>query len=202
MQTKRRLDDDFAFNKKIRLDNIFKNLTISDKPKFEINPQIKTFNDEKEDLNTYIADKLMETFAAKIHKDSQVIKRYNRYYLVIYHFQKWILRLFNRFITNYNKFNTPKLPRFKNFVKLLKFIDVNQYNFTYNDLLNLVLKENSVELNKLLSKQQKNDKIKELDDLDYEEIKYNYWDRFQSFEGTDMMDDMDDNDSDVYMTDD
>lgn len=198
MQTKRRLDDDFVFNKKIRLDNIFKNLTISDEPKFEINPQIKTFQEEKDNLNTYIADKLMESFVAKIHKDSQVIKRYNMFYLLIYHFQRWILRLFNRFVTNYNKFNTPKLPHFKNFAKLLKFIDINQFNFTYNDLIQLILRENTMELNKLQLKQQHNDKIKELDDLDYEEIKYNYWDKFQGYE----MDIMMDNDSDVYMTDD
>lgn len=184
--SKRKLSDDVIIHhgKKIRLDSFFQDLSLEEtdyyKPvdvnsKFEINPSIKTFgfsHETKDDLG-YLAEKLMQGYVNTVQRDFKMIKYYHIGKILYYHLQRWIVRMFNSFALQYNEVRATKMPKFKTFSKMMKFIEAN--GVLFQNLLSLAIEQNRIELRNLET-WAKNKKIQE---LDYTELKYDYWDKIK-----------------------
>ncbi|EGV65438.1 hypothetical protein PSN45_002379 [Yamadazyma tenuis] len=206
---------DTSFGKRMRLDSYFDSLSLTDTtrqskrqspiPSFEINPEVSSLPQKVPDLNTYIADKIIVNFNAVYDSASQVIKYYNRNVVIAHHFQRWVLRLFNRFIVKYNKNNHTNIPRFKHFFKITNVIGSQQHNLTYHDLISIVQSESHLEakaINKRLSKPSSVLEEIEEESFTFNDIKYNYWDTIQSLDQDVEMAEESDGGEDVDMGDD
>lgn len=181
--------------KRMRLDSLFDELNLSQPPatsnhntKFEINPD---FSKVPKNYDSYITDKIMGDYMHQYDKGLQVIRPYSAKIVVGMHLQRWILRLFNRFITKYNRSNNTRVPRFNSFFKLANVVALHQYNLSYADVISIVLDEGRLELlavqTRLLKPKTSLEEIEE-DSLTFNDIKYNYWDRISDLDDVDMDD--------------
>lgn len=134
-------------------------------------------------IDVYVSEKLMEHFQNVISSSNQVIKWYLQFFVLTYVFQKWTLRLFNRFLKKYNarlkqeEPNNPGYRPFKFFYKITNLISNPDTNFTFADLMSILIQESQLEVLRLRKRRQ--DKLKSDSDIELQlkDIKYNYWDR-------------------------
>lgn len=153
-------------------------------------------------IDAYVSEKLMEHFQNVINSSNKVIKWYQPYIVLAYDFQKWALRLFNRFLKKYNTRVRQENPEagpenyykpFKFFFKITNLINNPDTNFTFQDLMNILLQESEIEI--LRVRRRREDKLKMSSEIDLElrDIKYNYWDRVPDLsKDLEMSDDIND----------
>lgn len=194
----RSFEDDYHCGKRVKLDNLFSELKLSDGPDKEdslvVNPQIKQYSVFKKTnvggsntpINSYIAEKLINHFNNVITSSMAVLPWYNSRFVVLFHFQKWAVRLFNKFISTYNVRNNTRIRRVKDMDRLMKMIRDN--NLTDHDFFNIILQENEILLAKLADKKNRM-KQKEYELLEDDlQVKYNYWDTIKIDNDMDMTD--------------
>lgn len=201
------------FGKKLRLDNSSKYQPGIDinrplgipEHQIEINPRVSIefqYGSSTTSIDEYLTKKMMDDYKSMLHTNGQIIQKYQPEVLVIYHFQKWVTRLFNRFIAKYNRINGTKIPRFQSFFKIINVINSQQYNFSYSDLFEVVLRESDLELKAVTARLSKpKTALEEIEEesLTFNDIRYDYWDSIHGLDAT--MDDieMSDADNDVQM---
>lgn len=135
-------------------------------------------------INSYVMEKLVQHFHTLYNSKSALIQWYKPHLILSYHFENWVIRLFNRFIRKYNKrSNGIPIKKFKFYSKIMNLINLKEISFTYNDLLLILEQENKLEELKLNRKgkirdynKEKDSYTDEKDDKTFENIKYNYWD--------------------------
>lgn len=135
-------------------------------------------------INSYVMEKLVQHFHTLYNSKSALIQWYKPHLILSYHFENWVIRLFNRFIRKYNKrSNGIPIKKFKFYSKIMNLINLKEISFTYNDLLLILEQENKLEELKLNRKRkirdynkEKDSDTDEKDDKTFENIKYNYWD--------------------------
>ncbi|CAG88620.2 DEHA2E23804p [Debaryomyces hansenii CBS767] len=135
-------------------------------------------------INSYVMEKLVQHFHTLYNSKSALIQWYKPHLILSYHFENWVIRLFNRFIRKYNKrSNGIPIKKFKFYSKIMNLINSKEISFTYNDLLLILEQENKLEELKLNRKRkirdynkEKDSDTDEKDDKTFENIKYNYWD--------------------------
>lgn len=138
-------------------------------------------------INSYVAERLLKHFHTIYDSKSSLIRWYKPYFLILYHFHNWVLRLFNRFIRKYNKkFSGKPIRGFNLYSRIMDLINLKDINFTYDDLSNILAQENKLEalkINKRINERNNrktgNIEIIDEDNIDYEKIRYNYWDSLQ-----------------------
>lgn len=132
-------------------------------------------------INSYVMERLVQHFHTVYNSKSALIQYYKPHFVLSYHFENWVIRLFNRFIRKYNKrTNGVQIKKFTFYSKIMNLINLKDINFTFNDLLHILEQEYKLEALRL-NKKRKNKKVKdsttdEADDKIFESIKYNYWD--------------------------
>lgn len=157
-------------------------------------------------INSYVMEKLVQHFHTLYNSKSALIQWYKPHLILSYHFENWVIRLFNRFIRKYNKrSNGTPIKKFKFYSKIMNLINLKEISFTYNDLLLILEQENKLEELKLNRKRKIRDYNKEKDsytdekdDKTFENIKYNYWDTLRGVnKDLEMMDVLSKDDSDT-----
>lgn len=173
----------------------------NDSPSYSVNPSLKlnkysvfkpssssTPGSSSNSIDSYITDRLMEHFQNIIQLGNTLIHWYRPFSLIVYRFQKWTLRLFNRFLRKYNALQNnnnigyKKFRPFKFYYKIMNLINSKEINFTYQDLINILDQETKLELEiikkKRISREESNkNSDNEYSDINIQELKYNYWDR-------------------------
>mmetsp|Transcript_1462 Transcript_1462/g.1458 ORF Transcript_1462/g.1458 Transcript_1462/m.1458 type:complete len:237 (+) Transcript_1462:202-912(+) len=171
-----------------------KSSKLSQNPDFVVNPSLnlKSYSVFKKsssppttinspNINSYVMERLAQHFHTVYNSKSALIQWYKPHFVLSYHFERWVIRLFNRFIRKYNKrSNGAKIKQITFYSKIMNLINLKDINFTFNDLLHILEQENKLEALRL-NKKRKNREEKELpidetDDKIFENIKYNYWD--------------------------
>lgn len=172
-----------------------KSLRLSQQSDYVVNPSInlKTYSVFKKSSsptatisspNSYVMEKLVQHFHTVYNSKSALIKWYKPHFVLSYHFENWVLRLFNTFIRKYNKrSNGNPIKQFNFYSKIMNLISLKDVHFTYKDLLSILEQENKLEILKLNRKRrnrhykkQDDTSIDGTDDKNFENLKYNYWD--------------------------
>lgn len=154
----------------------------------EINPSVTNkfqFGNTITTIDDYLTHKMMQDYSTMVNSSGQIIPKYQPELLVIYHFQKWVTRLFNRFLAKYNRINDTKIPKFKNFFKIITVIQSHQYNFSYKDLFDVVFQESELELKAVIDRLSRpKSALEEIEEesVTFNDIKYNYWDTIQGLD--------------------
>lgn len=157
-------------------------------------------------INSYVMEKLVQHFHTLYNSKSALIQWYKPHLILSYHFENWVIRLFNRFIRKYNKrSNGIPIKKFKFYSKIMNLINLKEISFTYNDLLLILEQENKLEELKLNRKgkirdynKEKDSYTDEKDDKTFENIKYNYWDTLRGVnKDLEMIDVLSKDDSDT-----
>ncbi|KAK6202492.1 uncharacterized protein RJT21DRAFT_20075 [Scheffersomyces amazonensis] len=211
----------FHGNKRIKLDNLFDDLSLKDnnnnhKPtddaeipelveddtfisenKYIVSNKIQSFQFLKEleeddnisSLNQYFSNKLYENYKQYINSHLKVIKWYNFKFLIVYVFQKWCVKLFNKFIKKFNQQNNSKIPKFSSYEKIIRLI--REGKLTIDDYFTILLNENNLDMIELKKRQARRRQRIEIansveDNLDIKDIKYTYWDNIKFDPDTDM----------------
>lgn len=189
--------------KKFKLDQLFDDLTIDDVPiipkadKYVINPQVNQFTfkeDKADDINFYISEKLYQKYQEDLQSQYSVIKWYNPKYLLVKHFQDWSIKMFNSFLTKYNQKNHLKIPKVKNYDKLLRLIEGK---ISTSQLYDIILQENAWLMLKLSKKGLRKKNKLENDHIQLlKNLQYNYWDNIKLDKDWEMSQDAEDGDTD------
>lgn len=183
MSKRHRQYEDEPRAKRTKLDNLFGNLRLDDRD-FKINPQVSNYSIFKKpqaptngvhNLNSYIVDKLVSHFNQTTIAKFQLLKGYNPKALVAYRFQKWSVKMFNRFIRKYNQRNKATVLTVRSYERMLQLAEEN--GVSGDELLNIILQENEVELSRLKN-------IKETEEV--QRMGYNYWDTIHFDKDTEM----------------
>ncbi|KAG7662794.1 uncharacterized protein J8A68_003648 [[Candida] subhashii] len=201
--------------KKIKLDSIFQNLSISESKSskqpeekkntcFVINPGITTKYGgihkrvpsgstipRSLSINSFLNERLNEHLNELLIKSLSLVHWYDYRFLVIYWYQKWFIKLFNRFVRKYNERNGTSIPRFKTYDKILQLVNDNMLSSV--DLFNIISQENELEIHRLRVKQEKRELRKGAEDSKSEQeiygnIKYDYWDTIHFDPDLEMLD--------------
>lgn len=125
-------------------------------------------------FDMFLQSKINRQFNEEMESDFQLIIWYDPRWVMIYHFQRWVVRLFNRFVARYNKHNGTAIPRVRRYDKILRLVETRQ--LTPGEMENIINNETQLELQELARKDarrlKKSAKLEELQDTSY-----NYWDR-------------------------
>ncbi|CAI5755571.1 unnamed protein product [Candida verbasci] len=152
-------------SKKVKLDNLFNDLSLNDKPKFTINSKLKGKITKKSyttsQLDNYINDKIISHLEDVIKSSLKLIKYYNYKWLVYLIYQKWLIKMFNRFVKKYNEYNNTSYK--------FKTIDEIMRSMNYHEIMKIVFQENELEKKRIEMKLN----LKEMNF--FKDIKYNYW---------------------------
>lgn len=175
-------DDELVhrFGKKLRLDPPTHDI-------IQINPTIPTeFHPHPlPSFNDYLTQKMVETYTTNLQAQGQVILKYNPEVLVVYHFQKWVTRLFNRFLVKYNRINGTKIATVKSFFKIISIINSPEYSFSYGDLFEVVFRESELELRAVLDRLARpKSSLEEIEEegVMFNDVRYDYWDNINGLE--------------------
>ncbi|KAK6456479.1 uncharacterized protein RJT20DRAFT_128394 [Scheffersomyces xylosifermentans] len=176
-------DDDFIINPKLEAYSVFK------KPSGKSNTATGTgahFND-------YITEKLIFHFNEELAKNFQVLPWYDYRFLVIYRFQRWAVKMFNRFIREYNKRHGTNIRPIRVYDKIVQLVAENK--LTTGELFNILLQENYLEMVRLDKKIRHREQAKQRSQREEEEemvknLGYDYWDNLKFDSDFDMMDSM------------
>lgn len=140
------------------------------------------------EVSDFIANKLYLHFYTVYISKAALIKWYNSRWMIVYHFQKWALRLFNRFYRKYIKKigGSQKIKVFSDFNSILDMISSTHINFQWSDLIRILTEENHLENVRLRRRARARDDRKQLQSNQADEIvedhSYNYWDRLKGIE--------------------
>lgn len=202
---KRQLEDDTeTTSKRVRVEQMFKNLRLSsDEPRqmkvpknlksdsFVINPLAasgKLGADEppKSRIDTYISEKIINSFKNKLHKDFAVGRWFIPIGLIVIHFQRWVKRLFNAFVREYNSMNTggSRVRPFKTYAKIIQLVQSHTTNINMEHLRQILIEQNIKEQKALRKKYKKKEEQSKVEEINEEitasnESKYTYWDQFR-----------------------
>lgn len=109
--------------------------------------------------------------------------------IVILHFQRWVKRLFNRFVRRYNATHPDRAPvrTFRSYSKIVKFV-YSEVNFSLDDLRQVVMEENYREQRELTLRRNARENKRYIEEITEEESiaaesLYTYWDRFAEASG-------------------
>lgn len=205
-------DNTKAPKKKIRLDSLLLKLSISkeeEKP-FDINPLLSLDNydlprkKKQPVMDTYLSEKIMQGFKDKLLADLAVGHWYLPLGLIAYHFQRWVRRLFNAFVRQYNSWHPNKKPvrPFRDYFKIMQLVRLPEARFSVDDLWGVVTEQNQIEQRTLARRKELRSKTKELEELNEEELafrssKYAYWDRLAQISEDLEMEDYVETDTDM-----
>ncbi|EGW34413.1 uncharacterized protein SPAPADRAFT_133905 [Spathaspora passalidarum NRRL Y-27907] len=222
--TEAELEEEGDLTKRTRLDSLFDELSISDEGSsnstrsYVINPGVKGVpyggiakkpaNGQQtgssiHNLDTFLSERLNEHLRVMISSQLAVIAWYDYRFLIVYQFHKWVVRMFNKFVKEYNQRNGTRVARFKNFESILKLVHDNV--LTLPQVFDIVLQENRLELMRLRAKLDKFQLRRESREREEEvdatkEVKYNYWDnlKFDSNNDFEMADISDSSDRKLF----
>lgn len=142
------------------------------------------------DLNPYIAERLYLHFKNVYQSKCALILWYRPYYLIAYHFQRWVTRLFNRFIRKYNTVHPDKnlLPLYVH-GRLMDMIKLSKGPVNYTQYISILLHENKIEQKALKTKrEQREAKLFSESEGINGTMGYNYWDKKAKDKDFDMAD--------------
>lgn len=126
-------------------------------------------------FDSYIQNRINKEYTEEIERGYQVIRWYNPRVLIIYRWQMWMIRLFNRFIQKFNEKNGTRLPRVKRYDKIIRLVTTGQ--LTRDELVNIIAQETNLELidirHRRHKRQRKDEKAKV---QEFKDLLYNYWD--------------------------
>ncbi|RKP29986.1 hypothetical protein METBISCDRAFT_17389 [Metschnikowia bicuspidata] len=180
-------------NKRVKVEHLFEKLLLentpehSNKSEFDINPLLNLSNDRKRKrpigLDSEISEKIFQKFKCRILKGLAMIRYVLPITVLIIHYQMWIKRLFNKFIRKFNR-SHPERGRvgfFRSFYKIMAMVENPSIDFTYANLIEIVLKESEIEAYSLALKQSNKLDSKKIDEIKEEETlarecNYKYWD--------------------------
>ena len=117
-----------------------------------------------------------------------MIKWYNPQWIVIYHLQKWVVRLFHRFYKAYHENLGLKPKPIRSYTQIMDMINSKSSQFKLSHLISVLHEENNIEQLNLARKRDKHSKSERVIDLDEKEleilgnISYNYWDTIKPTE--------------------
>lgn len=140
------------------------------------------------EVNDFIASKLYLHFHSIYISKAALVKWYNSRWLIVYHFQKWVIRLFNRFYKKYIKKigGTGRVKLYSDFNSILDMINSESVNFQWNDLMRILNEENYLEgirlQKKAISRTEKEQLKRVLADKIIEDHSYSYWDRLKGID--------------------
>ncbi|CAN3373340.1 hypothetical protein DIURU_001285 [Diutina rugosa] len=158
--------------KRMRLEDLFDSLSIdeSDDHEYDIPDYLASSA-----FDNYIQNRINKEYTEEIEKSYQLIKWFNPRVLLIYRWQMWMVRLFNRFIQKFNEKNGTRLPRIKRYDKIIRLVANGQ--LTRDELVNIIAQETNLELidirRRRLRRQRKDEKAKI---QEFKDLSYNYWD--------------------------
>lgn len=206
-----RSDDDEDDNlrdhsgKRVKLDSLLKNLSLEDQEnenRYIINPKITYENIFSKSGSRYstltesqlasnLNEKLTRSFKNSLESGLRLILWYNAKFLIMYRYQKWFVKLFNRFIKKYNEKNRVSISTFHSFTEIMKL--VRDRLITLKDLANIIDQENQLEIKRLELKQEMRRLEKRFEEVTaeqdaYQDLKYNYWDNLKFDKDLDMLD--------------
>ncbi|CAX39743.1 conserved hypothetical protein [Candida dubliniensis CD36] len=206
-----RSDDDEDDNlrdhsgKRVKLDSLLKNLSLEDQEnenRYIINPKITYENIFSKSGSRYstltesqlasnLNEKLTRSFKNSLESGLRLILWYNAKFLIMYRYQKWFVKLFNRFIKKYNEKNRVSISTFHSFTEIMKL--VRDRLITLKDLANIIDQENQLEIKRLELKQEMRRSEKRFEEVTaeqdaYQDLKYNYWDNLKFDKDLDMLD--------------
>lgn len=206
-----RSDDDEEDNlrdhsgKRVKLDSLLKNLSLEDQEnenRYIINPKITYENIFSKSGSRYstltesqlasnLNEKLTRSFKNALELGLRLILWYNAKFLIMYRYQKWFVKLFNRFIKKYNEKNRVSISTFHSFTEIMKL--VRDRLITLEDLANIIDQENQLEIKRLELKQEMRRLEKRFEEVTaeqdaYQDLKYNYWDNLKFDKDLDMLD--------------
>ena len=206
-----RSDDDEDDNlrdhsgKRVKLDSLLKNLSLEDQEnenRYIINPKITYENIFSKSGSRYctltesqlasnLNEKLTRSFKNALESGLRLILWYNAKFLIMYRYQKWFVKLFNRFIKKYNEKNRVSISTFHSFTEIMKL--VRDRLITLEDLANIIDQENQLEIKRLELKQEMRRLEKRFEEVTaeqdaYQDLKYNYWDNLKFDKDLDMLD--------------
>lgn len=181
---KRRLSSYDDSSKRIRLDSLFSSLSLDDRKELEVNPGLD-HTPSTDDINSYIVKKLALQYMDAQKARMSLVKYYDWRILVVYNFQRWVLRLFNRFWRRYNRAHDRK--QFKTFRFYHQIMDLlsQTRSITLNHLASILDQENRFEQLQLKRRQQARTDKEEA--LLHKDLGYNYWDTFEGFDSDEEM---------------
>ncbi|CAK7893822.1 hypothetical protein CAAN1_02S08966 [[Candida] anglica] len=192
--------------KRMRLDSIFEGLSLSgEKPTnsrssgsiLEVHPSLKLKYSiskakirsdkvvEEGELNSFIASKLYSHFRELYSEQGALIPWYSPYWIIIYHFQRWVLRLFNRFYRKYHqRIGAQTVKPFRDFGSLLDMVNSPSASFGWPDLQRVLAEEGRLEWLRLQKRMKSRlQKRKKLENDEFSELtrdlSYNYWDKLK-----------------------
>ena len=142
-------------------------------------------------LDSYVNERIVNHFQNIITSGLKVISWYDYRFLVLYRLQRWLVKLFNRFIKKYNAKNNSSIRAFKSHEQILQLVRDGLMSWT--DLGNIINEENKLESKRLLLKEEKrqakqNTKKIEEETEAYRDLGYNYWDNLKFDKDLDMLD--------------
>lgn len=222
--------------KRFKLDNLLKNLSLEDSQNEEISSHesLESASDEEDisaetqylvhpsfkfrplgmsdksdaqegdstNINNFVAEKLLQQHINTLHSSNgKLILWYLPSYVISYHFQRWAVRLFNRFTSKYETQKNRK--KFTFFYKIMDLVKLTEVNLLYEDVLRILSYESKQELEKLrrkyLSACNVNDGKDRSDDDRFENLGYYYWDTIKnSSRDFDMEEASDETKHDIY----
>lgn len=194
---KRRSRDDIEpDHKRVRIDRLLSKLSLDEPSPIEqdlkINPLLE-FSDEesrpKSSIDKYISEKLIASMQAKAQEGLAVGRWYIPAAIVSLHFQRWVRRLFNRFIRRYNASHPERtsVKTFRSYFNIVKFV-CSEVNFSLDDLRQAVMEENVREQREIVQRRHAREDKRHFEEITEEESLaaeslYTYWDRFAEASG-------------------
>lgn len=141
------------------------------------------------DFNSYIVKNLALRYLDAQKARMALIKYYDWRFLVVFCFQRWVLRLFNRFWRRYNLAHDRKT--FKTFRFYHQIIEVLQHTrtVTLGHLAAILDQENRLEQSQLRRKTKAREDKEEA--MLLKDTGYNYWDTFEDFDADEEMMELD-----------
>lgn len=126
------------------------------------------------DINSFVASRLYLHFNQVYAAQATLIPWYNPHFVVVYHFQRWVLRLFNRFYKKFCARSGVKAKAYRSFAQVMALLH-NTAGFTWADMERVLREEAYLERRKLhlrlLSRRHAED------DEKLHDVAYDYWDK-------------------------
>lgn len=202
-------DSERAFShKRVKVEQLLQNLLLDNSSsktsdstsQFNVNPLLDFSNERKRSrptgIDSIISEKILLGYKDRVLAGMTLIRYMLPIAIIILHFHSWIKRLFNKFVSKFNRTHGGKrqVCTFRSFYKIMAMVEDPKINFTCANLFEVVLKENEIEANVLLMKKnhilnsKKLEEIREGESL-ARECNYKYWDRMSEFPGDIEMED-------------
>lgn len=175
---KRTRSDQESSSKRIHLDNLFQTLSLDDPEELNISEvgHIPT----TDDINSYIVKKLAIQYINAQKARFALIKYYDWRFLVVYYFQRWVLRLFNRFWRRYNRSIGRKLLKvFRSYHQVMEVLNLTK-SLTLQHFASILDQENRFEQQQLVRRSKARADREDASLL--KDVAYNYWDTFEHFD--------------------